>query len=223
MRYEAVAIDGPAGAGKSTVARRLARCLGCVYLPSGNFYRALAWRALDAGTPLDDEAALARLADGLDIDVLPVGEAWRTLVDGRDVTDELDGSAVSDAASRISVFPGVRERMVALQRRMGERGPVVAEGRDMASVVFPDAEHKFYLDATVAERARRRALDLRERGEEADEAALAVELARRDERDSSREAAPLRQVEGAVRVDTTGLTIEEVVERLLAEMGRRAT
>jgi cytidylate kinase len=111
--------------------------------------------------------------------------------------------------------------MVKLQQAMAEQQPVVAEGRDMSSVVFPDAEHKFYLDASVEERARRRALDLRQRGESPDEAALAADIAARDRRDSSRQAAPLRRVEGAVCVDTTRLTIEEVVERLLREMGHR--
>ena len=220
MRHEVVAIDGPAGAGKSTVARRLAERLGWAYLPSGNFYRAVAWRALAAGTRQDDEAALARLCDATSIEVRRTEQGWRTLVDGRDVTGELAGSAVSDAASRISVFPSVRERMVALQRRMGAGGPVVAEGRDMASVVFPEAEHAFYLDASPQERGRRRAEELGARGEPADEAALVAEIARRDGRDSTREAAPLRQVAGAVRVDTTNLTIEEVVTRLLQAMGR---
>jgi cytidylate kinase len=117
--------------------------------------------------------------------------------------------------------PEVRRRMVKLQQAMAEQQPVVAEGRDMSSVVFPDAEHKFYLDASVGERARRRALDLRQRGESPDEAALAADIAARDRRDSSRQAAPLRRVEGAVCVDTTRLTIEEVVERLLREMGHR--
>ncbi|MBM4042206.1 MAG: (d)CMP kinase, partial [Planctomycetes bacterium] len=156
----------------------------------------------------------------IDIQVAADGQCVAR-VDGRDVSDALGSSAVGDAASRISVFPEVRRRMVALQRRFAEDRPVVAEGRDMASVVFPNAEHKFYLDATVGERARRRRLDLRERGEEADAAKLTAGLAARDRRDSSRQAAPLRLVEGAVRVDTTGLTVAEVVERLLRTMGLR--
>lgn len=199
----------------------LAARLGYTYLPSGTFYRALAWRALRAGTALDDERALAELADATAIEVRVEGDGrCRALVDGVDVTGALGGSAVGEAASRISVFPAVRRRMVALQRRFAEGRPVVAEGRDMASVVFADAEHKFYLDATVEERARRRAADLRALGEPADEARLAAELAARDSRDSSRQAAPLCQAEGAVRVDTTGLSVEEVVTRLLGEIRR---
>jgi cytidylate kinase len=220
MPHEVVAIDGPAGSGKSTVARLLARRLGYGYLPSGAFYRALGWLALRSGTPLDDEAALAALADSGTMDVRDEGGACLVFVKGEDVTEALGSGAVSDAASRLSVFPAVRRRLVRLQRLAAERGPVVAEGRDMASAVFPAARHKFYLDASAAERARRRAGDLRRRGEPADEAALAAEIAARDRRDRSRAADPLRQVPGAVRVDTTDLTIEEVVARLLGAMRR---
>lgn len=219
---KAVAIDGPAAAGKTTVARALAARLGYTYLPSGTFYRALAWRALEAGTPLDDEAALAALADGTEITVRVADDGrCAAHVNGRDVTEELGSSAVSDAASRVSVFPEVRRRIVELQRQFAAQRPVVAEGRDMASVVFPDAEHKFYLDASVEERARRRAADLRALGEAPDVARLAAELAERDRRDSTRAAAPLRQTEAAVRVDTTSLSVEEVVERIVQAMRSR--
>lgn len=210
-----VAIDGPAGSGKSTVARMLAERLGCVFLPSGTFYRALGLRALEEATPLEDEGALAALADRIRVDLRCEGGETHTIVDGRDRTEALKAPRVSDAASRLAVFPEVRRRVVRMQRDAAAQQSVVAEGRDMASVVFPEAQCKVYLDATVEERARRRALELRGRGETVDEAELAEEIAVRDRRDSSRDAAPLQQVPGATRVDTTGLSIQEVVERLV--------
>jgi len=215
-----VAIDGPAGSGKSTVARLLAERLGCVFLPSGAFYRALGLRALEESTPLDDGPALAALAGRMTVELRREAGGTRTFVDGADRTEALRTPAVSDAASRLAVFPEVRRRIVPMQRGAVGAQSVVAEGRDMASVVFPEAQHKVYLDASVEERARRRALELRERGEAVDEAALVRDIAARDERDSSREADPLQQVAGAWRLDTTGLGIEEVVERLFGTIAR---
>jgi len=216
-----VAIDGPAGSGKSTAARILAERLGCVFLPSGAFYRALGLRALEESTPIEDGPALAELAGRMKIELRCDGGETRTVVDGRDLTEALKAPRVSDAASRLAVFPGVRQRIVPMQREAVAHQSVVAEGRDMASVVFPEAQYKVYLDATVAERARRRALELRGRGEAVDEAALARDMAARDERDTSRDADPLQQAAGAVRVDTTGLGVQEVVERLIEMIAQK--
>jgi len=204
-----IAIDGPAGAGKSTVARALARRLGFTYLDSGAMYRCVALLALRE--PDGDAAALAAGA------VIELGGAGGAVVlDGEDVTAAIRTPEVSDRASVLAAMPAVREALVAQQRALLASGNWVAEGRDIGTVVAPGAELKVYLDADPAERARRRALEIG-----ADEGSVLAEQTIRDERDRSRAESPLRAADGAVMLDTTGLGVEEVVERIaaLAERG----
>jgi CMP/dCMP kinase len=194
-----LAIDGPAGAGKSSVARAAARELGFTYLDSGAMYRSVALAALEQG------ASPAQLVPTLDI---RPGE--RVLLDGRDVTEAIRAPAVSEAASRAATEPEVRRVMVALQRRMLLKGDWVAEGRDIGTVVLPDADVKVFLTASPEERARRRAAELG-----ADPQTVLAEQAIRDQRDAEREHSPLKPATGAVVLDTTGLSFEEVVDRVV--------
>jgi CMP/dCMP kinase len=193
-----VAIDGPAGAGKSTVARALADRLGFTYLDTGAMYRAVALAATERGVEP------GQIAGSLTIEP---GE--RTLLDGRDVTDEIRTPEVSEAASRAAADPAVRRAVVAGQRRRLERGDWVAEGRDIGTVVAPDAEVKVFLTADPAERARRRAVELG-----VDPATVLAEQTIRDERDRTRAHSPLAPAAGAVQLDTTGMTLDEVVDRI---------
>jgi cytidylate kinase len=195
-----VAIDGPAGAGKSTVARGVADRLGYTYLDTGSMYRAVALAGRERGVNP------AEIAAGLQIES---GE--RILLDGRDVTDEIRTAEISEAASRAAADPAVREAVVALQRRLLESGNWVAEGRDIGSVVAPGAEVKVFLTADPAERARRRAAELG-----VDQATVLAEQAIRDERDRTREHSPLAPAPGAVEIDSTHMTLPEVVERIAA-------
>ncbi len=199
-----IAIDGPAGAGKSTVARALAQRLGYTYLDSGAMYRCVALLSLDA--PGEEPAALARAAG------IELGE--RILLDGRDVSAAIRTPAVSEAASRVAADPGVRAALVSSQRALIAAGDWVAEGRDIGTVVAPDAELKVFLTASPAERARRRAAELG-----ADSQTVLAEQALRDERDTTREHSPLAAAPGAVVLDTSGLTVVEVVERIAALAG----
>jgi len=194
-----VAIDGPAGAGKSTVARALACALGFTYLDSGAMYRCVALLALQA--PAAEPAALARAAR------IELGE--RIVLDGRDVTEEIRAPEVSETASRVAAYQGVREALVAKQRELVAGGDWVAEGRDIGTVVAPEAELKVFLTADPHERARRRAAEL---GAEVE--TVLADQTLRDERDSTREHSPLRPAPGAVTLDTTGLSVEQVVERI---------
>ncbi len=202
-----IAIDGPAGAGKSTVARAVADELGFTYLDSGAMYRCVALAAAEAGIDSGDGEALGELARGLEIDF----DDRRVLLDGRDVSGAIREPAVTAAASKVSVHPGVREAMVARQRALIAAGDYVAEGRDIGTAVSPEAPLKVFLTASDEERARRRAA---ETGEDF-ESVLDAQR-RRDARDTEREHGALRAAEDAVEVDTTGLSLEEVVGRVVA-------
>src|SRR5438270_1574799 len=202
-----VAIDGPAGSGKSTVARAVAKRLGVAYLDTGAMYRSVAFAALDHGVDTSDGDALAKLANELDIQL---GE--RVLVDGVDATAAIRGPEVTAIVSAVSMHPQVRADMVRRQRRWAtEHGGGVAEGRDIGTVVFPDADVKVFLTASEEERARRRQQDDRA----PDVAAVAADLARRDALDSNRAASPLRPAEDAVVIDTTGRTVDDVVDQVV--------
>lgn len=209
-----ITIDGPAAAGKSTVARAVAERLGIRYLDTGAMYRALAWKALREGVSPGNPDGLVRLLQGTRIDV----DGPRVWVDGREVTDEIRSERISQAASRVSVHAGVRTLMVEMQRRIGRRNSIVTEGRDQGSVVFPGADYKFFLTASLEERARRRQRDTGGPIEE-----IRARMERRDARDRSRAVAPLVRPQGAVEIDTTGLSVEEVVQRVLETVrsGRR--
>jgi cytidylate kinase len=220
-----VAIDGPAGAGKSTAAKRLAARLGYAFLDTGAIYRTLALTARRRGMDWADGPALAALAEKLTIAFVPQGETNRVIAEGEDVTHDIRTPDMSDGASRVSAHPPVRAALLGLQRRLAAAGNLVAEGRDMGTVVFPDAPAKFFLTASPAERARRRTQELIAAGRPADPDAVLREMLVRDERDTTREVSPLRRAADAVLIDSEALTPEEVVDRMVAriEAVRRGT
>jgi cytidylate kinase len=216
-----VAIDGPAGAGKSTVAKRLAKELGYTYMDTGAMYRAFAWKVGQEGIDPADEAKLRAALGRTDIELLEEDGRPKVLLDGRDVTAEIRTPELSQSASKISALPPVRERMVELQRAMGARGGVVAEGRDIGTVVFPQAEVKIFLTAGSEERARRRFAELGGRGTKLTLETTLEEMQQRDRRDQERAVAPLRQAEDAVAVDSTGSSVDQVVERIMEEIKKK--
>lgn len=211
-----IAIDGPAGAGKSTVARRVAERLHIRYLDTGAMYRAMALYAMRCGVPVGDEAAVERVLRDADIRVRYTEDGQRVLLSGEDVTDGLRTPELSMAASDVSAHRAVRVKLTELQREVARENDVVMDGRDIGTNVLPDTPYKFYLTASVEERARRRLLELAARGAAAGTLAdVAREIEQRDYNDSHRAYMPLRQAEDALYIDSTGMTVEEVTETIL--------
>jgi cytidylate kinase len=219
QRRVVVAIDGPAGAGKSTIAQRLADRLGFTYIDTGAMYRAVALWALRQNVDAGDMHRLEQLALAAEIELSP----GHIRLNGEDVTEAIRGPEVSTGASKVAVIPGVRRAMVAKQRAIGERVSVVMEGRDIGTVVFPDADVKIFLDAQPRERVRRRLLEVRAKGDAISEDTLTEQMRERDRRDSSRADSPLSQAPDAVYLDSTALSIEEVEDEILKIVRARVT
>ena len=221
-----IAIDGPAGSGKSSVARRVAAVLGYMYLDSGAMYRALALKALQRATPIEDEAALERLATETHVELKPptpeqekAGAKNRVFLDGAEVTDAIRTSKVAQTASRLATIAGVRRVLVAEQQRAGAGGGVVMEGRDIGTVVFPNAELKIFLDASPEVRAQRRWKEHQEKGDDVPLSQVLEEVRERDKRDRERKVSPLVRAADAVIVDNTAMDVEETA-RLIVMLAR---
>ncbi|HUH05591.1 MAG TPA: (d)CMP kinase [Kofleriaceae bacterium] len=222
MRRIVVAIDGPAGAGKSSVTKQLARRLGYSLLDTGALYRSVALAAQRRGVGWDDEAGLAAIAAAMKVAFRFEGEVNHVEVDGEDVTDAIRSPEISSGASQVSALPGVRAALLELQQRIGRDGGVVAEGRDVGTVVFPRAEAKVFLTASPEERAQRRCDELRAAGQEADYTSTLEDIRIRDDRDSNRPIAPLKQADDALLVDSSTMSLDEVVDTIARHVAEAA-
>jgi cytidylate kinase len=209
-----IAIDGPSGAGKSTLTRLLAKRLGYVHIDTGALYRTLALAVSRAGVSPDDEAAVASICRKVEIEFLRNDGCCRVMANGKDVTGAIRTPEISMLTSRISAQRAVREILLGLQHDLGRDGGVILEGRDIGTVVFPDAEIKFFLSASAEERGRRRFLELREKGCQATLEDTIADVVKRDEQDADRELAPLRKAVDAVEIDSTGVSVEAVLNRM---------
>jgi len=217
-RPSTIAIDGTVASGKSTIGGLLAERLGYTYLDTGAMYRAVTWVALQQGIDIADEEAITALAESVEINITPPtaddGRQYTVYANGQDVTWQIRRPEVDANVSPVSAYPGVRKALTDQQRRIGRQGRIVMMGRDIGTVVLPEADLKIYLDATVEERAHRRYREVLERGEEADYEEVLAAMRRRDKIDSEREAAPLRPAGDAIIIDTTGLSIAEVLAKV---------
>lgn len=214
MKKIVVAIDGPAGAGKSTIAKLAAEKLGYAYIDTGAMYRSVAWKFLQTGKAFDEDF-ISGLSKTMLIDFKPEAKINRVFVDGTEVTDAIRTPEVTAIVSRVAAIGAVREAMVDQQRRMGEAGGVLMDGRDIGTVVFPNAQLKIFLTASVEERARRRYAEMVAKGQQVDLQQLQADIAERDKQDSERAISPLRQAEDALLLDTSDMGISEVTDRIL--------
>jgi cytidylate kinase len=211
-----ITIDGPAGAGKSTVSKVLAQKLSYVYLDTGALYRAIAYKILEEGIPPDNESLLSDLCNRTNIHLKNIDGNLNIFIDSEDVTDRIRTEEVGLLASTVSAMPVVREVLLSIQREAGEKGGIVAEGRDMGTVVFPEADCKFYLDAGTEERVKRRYKELITRGNKADYEGIRRDMIVRDRQDQGREIAPLKPSQDAIIIDSTNISISGVVEKMLS-------
>ena len=216
-----MAIDGPAGAGKSTIAKLAAEKLGYAYIDTGAMYRSVAWKFLQTGKAFDEDF-ISGLSKTMLIDFKPEAKINRVFVDGTEVTDAIRTPEVTAIVSRVAAIGAVREAMVDQQRRMGEAGGVLMDGRDIGTVVFPNAQLKIFLTASVEERARRRYAEMVAKGQQVDLQQLQADIAERDKQDSERPISPLRQAEDALLLDTSDMGISEVTDRILQLVQERA-
>lgn len=216
-----ITIDGPAGAGKSTISRLIAESLSCLYLDTGALYRAIAYQVDKEGLSEAEDEKIGGLCERTNLVLKSRKGQVRVYVDGRDVTDDIRTPRISMLSSRISALPSVRKHLLAFQRELARNGTMVAEGRDMGTVVFPNADIKFFLDASVEERARRRYAELLGRGFEADLEEVKLEIAQRDLQDRHREIAPLKAAEDAILIDSTNEAVMDVVGRIMTLIRNR--
>jgi cytidylate kinase len=221
-----IAIDGPAGAGKSTVAQQVAKRLGILYVDTGAMYRAVTLTALVRGCSIEDEHSLREMLDAIDLMLEIKNGVQHVYVDDKDVSEAIRSRDVTRHVSTVAAYPLVRERLVDMQRRIASHKDVVMDGRDIGTSVLPDAEVKIFLTASIEERARRRMEEFEKKGVHADYAELLRDIEERDRKDSKRAIAPLKQAEDAIRLDTTGRSIDEVVDRIVTlyreKIGERA-